>query len=71
MDSPYYAVNFVERILAQADKLSQFPEIGRIVPEFQHHDLRELVFQNYRIVYRIKGKQIFIVAISQVMSYNR
>ncbi len=63
-DSPFYAVNFVERILAQVDKLNEFPEIGRVVPEFQCNNLRELLFQNYRIVYRIKEKHVFIVAVS-------
>lgn len=64
IDSPFYAVNFVERILEQTDKLSKFPEIGRLVPEFKNDDIRELLFQNYRIVYRIKEDQIFIVAVS-------
>lgn len=64
IDSPFYAVTFVERILEQADKLGKFPEIGRVVPEFKNDCLRELLFQNYRIVYRIKEDQIFIVAVS-------
>jgi len=57
-------VNFVEHILAQTDNLAQFPKVGRVVPEFQCDDIRELPFQNYRIVYRIKAEQVFIVAVS-------
>jgi len=41
-----------------------FPKAGRIVPEYQDENLREKIFQNYRIVYRIKGDFIEIVIIS-------
>lgn len=30
------------------------PLIGRIIPEFQDVNLREIIFQNYWIIYRIK-----------------
>ena len=37
--------------------------MGRIVPEFQDENLREVVFQNYRIVYRIAGEDIRLLTI--------
>ncbi len=43
--------------------LALFPESGRVVPEYDRRDLRELLFQNYRIVYRIKGNQVQIAAV--------
>ncbi|PIU55950.1 MAG: type II toxin-antitoxin system RelE/ParE family toxin [Chloroflexi bacterium CG07_land_8_20_14_0_80_51_10] len=63
-DSPFYAVDFVERILQQTDKLADFPKIGRMVPEFQRETIRELIFHNYRIVYRVQGNRVIIVAVS-------
>ena len=36
----------------------------QIVPEYQDENLREKIFQNYRIVYRITGDFIEIVIIS-------
>ena len=41
-----------------------FPESGRIVPEYNQKDLWEVIFQNYRIVYRIKPDIIEIVTIT-------
>jgi hypothetical protein len=35
------------------DQLQLFPEQGRIVPEYRNPDLREIIFQPYRIVYRL------------------
>ena len=62
-DSPYYAINFVERISQDIEKLSNFPKIGRIVPEFKKENIREILFHNYRIVYKTAKDCIFIVSI--------
>jgi plasmid stabilization system protein ParE len=43
--------------------LTLFPELGRVVPEYQRPDIRELVFQNYRIVYRVKTDCVEIAAV--------
>ena len=51
-DSELYAAGFVEKIIAAVDKLELFPEIGREVRETDDPEVRELLFQNYRIVYR-------------------
>ncbi|KJS15777.1 MAG: hypothetical protein VR69_11865 [Peptococcaceae bacterium BRH_c4b] len=42
-------------IMGKIDMLENFPEMGRIVPEFAQKELRELIVYQYRIVYRIKG----------------
>ena len=48
VDSPFYAVNFAERILQYIEKLTDFPKLGRVVTEFKNEDIRELIFHNYR-----------------------
>jgi toxin ParE1/3/4 len=62
-DSEFYARLFAQRVLAAVQTLALFPEAGRIVPEYHRDDLRELVFQNYRIVYRYTGTQVQIAAV--------
>jgi addiction module RelE/StbE family toxin len=51
-DQPFYAVRFIERIVVTAERLRDFPELGRQVPETDKSDVRELIFQGYRIIYR-------------------
>lgn len=51
-DSEYYATRFVERIIEAVETLGRFPEIGRSVPEAEEENIRELLFYNYRIMYR-------------------
>jgi toxin ParE1/3/4 len=57
-DSPHYARRFTERIIASVEKLAQFPNIGRPVPEAQgRDDVRELIYQGYRIIYHPHPRQ--------------
>jgi plasmid stabilization system protein ParE len=39
-------------------QLKEFPELGRIVPEFNRKEIRELIVYNFRIVYRQKSKDL-------------
>jgi toxin ParE1/3/4 len=51
-DSPVYARQFVEKMVAAIDRLFEFPESGRHVPEASVGNVRELIFRDYRIIYR-------------------
>lgn len=62
-DSKYYAVLFAKRINIIIKTIPQFPLSGRIVPEYGDENLREKIYENYRIVYRLKEEFIEIVAI--------
>ena len=62
-DSEYYASNFCKKVIQFIETLKSFPEIGRIVPEYNIDELRELIYQNYRIIYKISKKNINIVYI--------
>ncbi len=61
--SEYYAAVFTEKVLKAVEKLGAFPRIGRIVPEYNRGDLRELIFQNYRIIYKVEPERVAIVTI--------
>ena len=50
-DSVLHAIIFVDRIVESTEMLLETPHIGRVVPEFNRHDLREIIFRGYRIVY--------------------
>ena len=56
IDSKRYAKNQIEMIKSKTLILKTMPEIGRIVPELENSDIRELIEGNYRIVYRIKTR---------------
>ncbi len=62
-DSEYYATRFVEKILSSVGNLSEFPLMGRKVPEAEESTIREIIFQNYRIMYQHKENVILILTI--------
>lgn len=62
-DQPFYAARFVDRLTVAAEKLREFPELGRIVPEAARTEIRELIFQGYRIIYRVKPGHIQILTV--------
>ena len=50
-------------IFSKVDQLRSNPEIGRIVPEVNDRQFREIVYGNYRIIYHIETKQISVLTI--------
>jgi plasmid stabilization system protein ParE len=66
-DKPSAAENWIDTIFSKIDKLISSPEIGRIVPEIKNNQFRELIYGNYRIIYRIEKKQISILTIRHGM----
>ncbi len=62
-DSEHYARVFARHVIELAEQIAEHPLAGRVVPEYQSADLRERIFQNYRIVYRVKPDTVEIAAI--------
>jgi plasmid stabilization system protein ParE len=62
-DSKYYSILFAKNITNIVKAIPQFPKSGRIVPEYKDENLREKIYGNYRIVYRLKEDVVEIVAI--------
>lgn len=62
-DNPSAAYKWLETIFKKVEQLESSPESGRIVPEINNKEIRELIYGNYRIIYRIEKKQISILTI--------
>ena len=61
-DSRHYARKVARDIVAKADLLDELPRVGRVVPELNDEAIRELSLYSYRILYEIKGPEIFVLA---------
>jgi addiction module RelE/StbE family toxin len=53
LDSPERAVAFGQFLTSQVKRLAEFPELGRVVPEFNEPAIREIVVRSYRVIYRV------------------
>lgn len=61
--SPIYAEQTVDRIVLRLRQAQAFPESGRRVPEAATLNIRELIEFPYRLIYRMQGETIEILAI--------
>jgi len=62
-DKPSAAVNFRNRAEKILRRLEDFPESGRIIPEFPELSYREVIVSPYRFFYKIKADIIWVVAV--------
>ena len=53
LDSPERAIQFGQFLLNSTKRLADFPELGRMVPEFRDPSIREIVVRSYRVIYRV------------------
>jgi plasmid stabilization system protein ParE len=53
---PLVAAHFIKRVFHTVEHLADFPESGRVVPEFDDANIREVIRRPCRIVYRIKSR---------------
>lgn len=60
-DSLVHAREWISNIFNEVKRLEQFPEIGRITPELGNTQIRELIYQNFRIIYKIVSKNRIII----------
>ncbi|MCF6094751.1 type II toxin-antitoxin system RelE/ParE family toxin [Microaerobacter geothermalis] len=62
-DSVDNASNFIKQIIEVTLTVPEFPYAGRVVPEFKDSRLREKLYKNYRIIYRVETELIEVVTI--------
>jgi len=64
-DNLSVAESFGYLLISKVDKLAQFPQLGRAVPEENDETIREIIFRSYRIIYKVMAKEE-IVAIVRI-----
>jgi plasmid stabilization system protein ParE len=62
-DNPAAAESWIRKLFAKAAQIADFPASGHSVSEISRSDIRELIWGNYRVIYRIETNQISILTI--------
>jgi toxin ParE1/3/4 len=63
LDSKFYAKKIVREIISLSSTIPTIPERGRIVPETNQKEIRELFIYSYRLIYQITPDLISILAV--------
>lgn len=60
------AQRWLERLLASVEQLATFPQRGRMVPEVNRPEIREVIVAPYRVVYRREPKRVIVLTVRHV-----
>lgn len=62
-DKPGAARKWVEYLRKGVERVRDQPNWGRIVPEWNREDIREVLLRGYRIVYLVKDTEIEVLTV--------
>lgn len=65
-DSALYAFRTVEKIVERAESIVPHSRKGRMVPEYERDDIREVFHHPYRIIYLIKDQEDMVEILSVI-----
>lgn len=57
------ASTWIDALFETVDKLDEFPKLGRVVPEFAQEEVRELIWNRYRILYQLRNGDVEILTV--------
>ena len=55
--SPQYALRIIDQLIRSSDRIAVFPFSGRMVPEYELNEVRELIQGSYRLIYLIREEE--------------
>jgi toxin ParE1/3/4 len=62
-DSMDNARDFVNQLINTTIATADFPLAGRVVPEFKDIHLREKLYKNYRIIYKLDSGSLEVITV--------
>jgi toxin ParE1/3/4 len=62
-DSEFYAASMIQEIVDAVEMAAMFPLMGREVPELSDPEIREVIVQKYRVIYRVEREAIKLGAV--------
>jgi toxin ParE1/3/4 len=60
---PDIGIKFAKAIIKNIEVLSEHPDIGRVVPEFELEHIREIIHKPFRVVYQRDTKLIKVIRV--------
>lgn len=60
------AKQLVQNVFDKVERLVDFPESGRLPPELEHLNYREVVINPCRIFYKHEGEKVYILFVMRV-----
>lgn len=62
-DSPNAAAVFAQRAFRATDPLVNSPRLGKVLPELEIENIREIILGNYRLIYQIQDERVQVLTV--------
>ena len=62
-DSPQNAKRVVREMQRRTNAVEQTPHVGRVVPEIDDPEVREIPAYSWRILYQVRERSVFVLAV--------
>jgi plasmid stabilization system protein ParE len=62
-DSPINAKRVVREMHRKAAGLAETPHLGRVVPELEDPDIREIPAYSWRLIYHLREQRVFVITV--------
>lgn len=53
----------IDNLTNRSEQIAAFPFSGRIVPEYEDEQIREVIEGSYRIIYYLESEQVSVIAV--------
>lgn len=63
IDNINRAEKFIDFLIEKVESIKDYPKRGRIIPELNIDNIREIIVKNYRIIYKIDKNIITILTV--------
>lgn len=60
-DNPVAAAKWIKELRTRAERLSDFPDSGRMMLDEDDWPIRELLYGNYRVLYEVQEQTVLIL----------
>jgi len=62
-ENPSAAAEWARGLFDSVRPLREFPEMGRVVPEVGRSEIREIMFREHRVVYRVAPRFVEVLTV--------
>ena len=72
-DNPIASEKWLSGLFEAVERLTDYPKSGRPVPEIPRPEIREIVYGEYRIIYRVRSATVALLTVRhgrRVLSEN-
>lgn len=63
LDKPGAAVRWADSVFRAVGRLEDHPESGRVVPEMNRSEVREIIHGAYRVIYRVEEETVLVLTV--------